>query len=449
MLAYARPTGLPAFLLVWMGQVISLLGSAMTWFALMLWAWQTTGAATAFALVSVCAYLPTLLFSPLAGALVDRWNRKLVMMLGDLATATATLVVLLLYITGQLQVWHLCVVGVFAGSFTAFQFPAYAATATVMLPPKHLARAQGLMGLAQAASGVFAPLLAAGLWSLIGVAGIMTIDLFTFVIALSALLWVNIPQPAQAPRGPQNQNSLWQDSAYGLRYIFERRGLLALQVIYSWGNFCEGFGLALIAPMILARTANNEVLLGSVQSIGAVGGITGGLLLSLWGGPKRRVHAVLIGWALSNMLGLALMGLGSGLWSWAVASFCLAFLTPFVEGCNQAFWQTRVPVEVQGRVFGTKLMLSQFPIPVAMLIAGPLVDHVFEPAMRPGSRLAAVLGGWVGTGAGAGMSLLLILVGLLGTLVALSGYAFQTVRRVEEALPDQCQPAVLPLETSA
>lgn len=441
-----RPRGLFAFILIWAGQVISLLGSAMTWFAFMLWAWQMTGEATPFALVNLFAYLPTLLFSPVAGALVDRWNRKLVMLFSDLGAALATLLVLLLYLSGTLQLWHLYGVGVLAGLFTAFQFPAYSSAATLMLPPQHHARAQGLLGLAQAASGILAPLLAASLLGIIGPAGIMMIDLLTFLIALGLLLWVRIPALPRTEPQAQRANSLWDDSLFGFRYIFRRGGLVGLQAVYSLGNFCEGFGLALIGPMILAQTGNNEVLLGSVQSIGAMGGVLGGLLLSLWGGPRRRISGVLLGWALSNLLGLTLMGLGSGFLVWAIASFAFAFLTPIVEGSNQALWQAHVPVEAQGRVFGVRLLLSQFPIPVAMAVAGPLADHFLEPALQPGGALVPIFGRLVGAQPGAGMALLLVAVGLVGALVAFGAYAFPQLREFDHAEPEQRGLLTVPVE---
>jgi DHA3 family macrolide efflux protein-like MFS transporter len=168
----AGPTGMPGFTIVWIGQVVSLLGTGMTRFALTIWAWEVTGKATALALVWVFAAAPTVLFSPVAGALVDRWNRKLVMMLSDLAAGSMTVVVLLLYATGHLQVWHLYVTGALAGAFEAFQWPAYSAAVTTMLPKAQYARASGMMSLAESASGVFAPLAGSMLMRRIGIAGV-------------------------------------------------------------------------------------------------------------------------------------------------------------------------------------------------------------------------------------------------------------------------------------
>ena len=156
-----RPTGTLAFTIIWIGQVISLLGTAMTGFALTIWAWQITGQATALALVGFFAFAPALLVTPFAGALVDRWNRKFVMMISDLAAIVSTIVVLLLFWTGNSQIWHLYVTGAFSGAFGAFQFPAYSAAVTTMVSKEQYGRASGMLSTAQFASNIFAPIMAA------------------------------------------------------------------------------------------------------------------------------------------------------------------------------------------------------------------------------------------------------------------------------------------------
>jgi DHA3 family macrolide efflux protein-like MFS transporter len=428
-------SGFIGFAAVWFGQVISLLGSAMTWFALTIWAYELTGRATALALIGFFAFGPTVLLSPLAGALVDRWNRKLVMLLSDLTAGLATLSVLSLYIIGNLQIWHLYVVGVLAGTFQAFQYPAYAAAVTVMVPKEHYARASGMLQLAWSASSVFAPLLAGVLLGAIGIAGIMTIDLITFLFAIGALLWVRVPQPPVSEEGLRSRGSIWKESVYGFRYIWKRPSLLSLQLLFAAGNLIDYGGFILFAPMILARTGNNEMVLGGVQSVGAVGGVIGAAILSVWGGPRRRIHGVLAGWMLAS-LGMVLMGLGQGLVIWMLASFAYTFFEPIVNGSDQAIWQAKVAPDVQGRVFSTQMLISNITMPLAMLLAGPLADQVFEPAMMPGGGLAASFGWLVGVGPGAGMALLIVIAGILGGMLPLVGYGLRMVRNVESILPD-------------
>lgn len=444
-----RPTGTPAFVIIWLGQVVSIFGSAMTWFAFTIWAWETSGKATPLALVGFFSTGLTVLFSPVAGALVDRWNRQRVMMFSDLATGMSTVAVLLLYVTDSLQIWHLYVAATFAGAFQAFQFPAYLAAVTMMLPKEQYARAEGIVWLAQSAATALAPPLAALLLGVIDIDGIMIIDVITFLAAIGTLLLVHIPQPVTTAAGRRGQGSLWQESLYGFRYILARPSLLSLQLVFLGCNLLDTFSYVVFSPMILARTGDNEMALGSVQSADALGGIVGGALLSLWGGPKRRIHGVLIGWVLVNLLGILPMGLGRIVGIWAGASFLSTFFTPLINGSDQAIWQTKVAPDVQGRVFATRLMLSQISIPVAMLLGGPLADLVFEPAMMPGGALAGTFGGLVGTGAGAGMALMLVLCGVLGALVSVGAYAFRTVRDVEDLVPDYDGEAVLVAEAHA
>lgn len=424
------------FTIVWVGQMISFLGSGMTWFALTIWAWEITGQATALALVAFFAFGPTVLLSPIAGALVDRWNRKLVMMLSDLAAGLSTVVVLILHSSGNLQIWHLYAAGAFAGAFQAFQFPAYSAAVTMMLPKEQYARASGMLSLAESASGVFAPIMAGVLLGPIGITGIMAIDVFTFLVAIGALLIVHVPQPATTEAGKEGRGSLLKESAYGFRYIFERKGLLSLLLIFLAANLIFSISYTVLSPMILARTANDGVVLGTVRSVMGLGGVAGGLLLSAWGGPKRKIHGVLLGMAVSSVTGTIVLGMGQDLAVWSLGAFFSTFLMPIINGSSQAIWQAKVAPDVQGRVFSVRRLIAQVSAPLAILLSGPLADHVFEPAMMAGGGLVSSFGSLVGTGSGAGMSLMFVLTGVIGGFIGLVGYLFPAVRNVEDILPD-------------
>lgn len=431
-----QPTGMVGFSIVWFGQLVSLLGSGMTTFAISIWAWQETGQATALALAGFFGFGPTILLSPFAGAIVDRYNRKLVMMLSDLAAGLATVALLILYSSGQLELWHIYLANAFAGAFAAFQFPAYSAAVTTMMEKKHYARATGMLSLAESASGIFAPVLAGALLGFIGIGGIMTFDIITFLVAIAALLVVHIPEPRITQDGLRSRGNFFRESFFGFRYIFEKPGLLGLQLVFFAINFIAMFSFILIAPMILARTGNNELALGSVQSIGSIGGLIGGLVLSAWGGPKRKVNGVLIGMIVIS-LSQGLIGIGQALVIWAAGNFIVAFTLPILNGSNQAIWQSKVAPDVQGRVFATRRLIAQITAPVAMLLAGPIADQIFEPAFMPGGALAdSMLAGVVGTGPGAGMGMMFVISAVLGVVVGLSGYAFPVVRNVEEDLPD-------------
>jgi len=431
-----RPIGMLAFTIVWIGQIVSLLGTAMSNFALTLWAYEVTGKATPLAMIGFFFLTPIVFLGPFVGVLVDRGNRRLMMMLSDLGAALATMIVLILYITGNLQIWHLYVTATISGIFQGFQWPAYSAAITLMLPKEQYARANGMMGMAGNASQVFAPLLAGALIRPLGLAGILIIDLVSAAVATSALLFVHIPQPARTEAGREGEGSFLKEAIYGFRYIFARPSLLGLQTVFLVGNLFGGLAYAVTAPMILGRTGNNELIFGSVQSAGAIGGVVGGLAMSAWGGPKRRVHGVLLGWFYASLLGQMVLGLGQALPVWAAGSFLWAFFSPIVDGSNQAIWQAKVAPDVQGRVFTARQFIAWLVLPISNLLAGPLADRVLEPAMAEGGRLVPVFGWLVGTGTGAGIALLFVVTGLLAALVGLGGYFFSVVRNAEDILPD-------------
>ncbi|HVO36934.1 MAG TPA: MFS transporter [Candidatus Acidoferrum sp.] len=432
----SRPAGMLGFTIIWIGQMFSLLGTAMTGFALTVWAWEITGQATALALVGFFNFAPIVLASPIAGAIVDRYSRKKVMMLADLFAGLPTIAVLLLYTTGNLQIWQLYITGAIAGTFQAFHFPAYSAAVTMMVSKEQYGRANGMLATAQFTSGIFAPIIAALLLTTVGLPIVLIVDIITFTFAISMLLFVHIPQPVRTEAGRKGMGSIWKESIYGFRYIFERPSLLGLQLIFFSVNLVGNFGNTLLAPMILARTGNNNITLGSVLSAGGVGGLVGSIALTVWGGPKRRVHGVLGGMISLSLLGGLLMGLGQDVFIWALASFLGFFFLPIINGSNQAIWQSKVAPDVQGRVFSARLLIAQISVPVSMLLAGPLADRVFEPAMMPNGHLSSIVGWLVGTGPGAGMLLMFVITGILGVLVGLGGYGIRVVRDAEKILPD-------------
>ncbi len=428
-------TGMFGFTLVWIGQLISLLGTNMTGFGLTIWAYEKTGSATALAMVGFFFVTPMLIFSPVAGAIVDRSNRKFMMMISDLISGLTSIFILIMYSTGNLQIWHLYLTGFIQGIFQTFQWPAYSAAISTMLPKEQYGRANGMMGLADSASGVFAPLAAGALLGFIGLNGILTIDIITFIIAIGTLLVVYVPQPKITEEGKKGQGSLWKESIYGFHYILERPSLLGLQLVFLLGNFFDSIPFSIQSPMILASTQNNELSLGSVNSAGAIGGVVGGLVMSAWGGPKRRVHGVLFGWIFAS-LAAVLLGLGRDLPVWVIASFIGTFFASVVNASNQAIWQSKVAPDVQGRVFAIRRLIAWFVNPVAMLIAGPLADYAFEPAMKQGGILTNAFGWVTGVGPGRGMALIFVLFGGMAAITSVAAYFFKAVRHVETLLPD-------------
>lgn len=433
-------TGMRGFTVVWLGQLVSVLATNMTAFAMTIWVYQETGSATALGLMQVAFILPFLLLSPVAGVMVDRYDRKLMMMVSDLAAAIATATILALVAFNRLEVWHLYVAAVLQGLGNTFQWPAYSAAIAVMVPKSQYGRANGMMSLVEAGPAVLAPVLAGALLPIFQLVGILTIDLLTFFIAIGALLLVHVPRPQRTEEGRAGQGNVIREAAYGFRYIFARPSLLGLQLVFLFGNLFYGIAGTLFAPAVLARTGNDTIALGSVQSVAAAAAVMGGILMSVWGGFRRRVHGVLLGWMLLGLVGLCVFGLGRSLPIWALGSMAALF-GPLVNASNQAIWQAKVAPDVQGRVFSARRLIAWFTNPISPILAGTLADFVLEPAMRSDSLLATVFGGVFGVGPGAGMSMLIFVCGIGAALVGIVGYAVPAIRRAEEMLPDHEQSA--------
>lgn len=430
-----RPTGMFGFTLVWIGQIVSVLASAMSQFGLTIWMFQQTESATALGLMQVFFITPFLLISPIAGVLVDRHNRKMMMMVSDVVAGIATILILVFQSLGILEFWHLYFASVIYGLGMAFQWPAYSAAITTMIPKEQYARANGMMSLIEAGPGVIAPLLAGALLPVVGLTGLLLFDVVTFLFAVGVLMIVHIPQPPRTEEGRQGQGSIWKEAAYGFKYIFARPSLLGLQLIFFVGNLFSGIGYTLLAPMVLSRTANDSLMLGSVQTAGAVGGLIGGILMSAWGGFKRRVHGVLTGWMISGV-GMAILGLAGGLPVWIAGMIIGSLVGSLINASNQAIWQAKVAPDVQGRVFSARRLIAWFTNPISPIIAGTLADFVLEPQMRTTSALSETFGGLVGTGPGAGMGLIIFFCGLLAVGVGAVGYFIPAIHNAETVLPD-------------
>lgn len=431
-----KHNGMRTFFIIWFGQLVSLIGTAMTRFALLIWTYQQTGQATAVALLGFFSFVPYVLVSPLAGVVVDRYDRRWVMILADMGAGFMTIGLLILYQADGLQIWHLYVAQALAGLFEAFQLPAYTAVSTTLVSKAQYGRINGLRSTANAAAEIIAPLSAGLFVTLIGIDGVMLFDVTTFLVAMLTLFLVRLPHNHK-PKPTEESEPFWQEVTAGLRFITARRGLLGLLITWVGINlFAALTYFAILPPMILARSGGSEMALASVQGTLGAAALVGGLVMSVWGGPRRKIHGALGFTAVSFLFGDFLFAIGRSLPVWLMAAAVSSFFIPLLVGSYRAIWQAKVPLEMQGRVFAVQGALQTAAMPVGYLLAGPLADHLFEPAMMPGGALADALGWLVGTGPGAGMGLMFVGTAVLGCLMSLSGYLTADVREIETRLPD-------------
>lgn len=430
-----RIQGMGAFLTIWAGQTVSLLGSSLTSFALGVWVYQRTGSVTRFALIAFFASLPGLLLSPVAGALVDRWDRRRTMILSDsLAAVTSAVLLLLLWDESRdlLEVWHIYLLTAAASVANALQWPAFTAATTLLVPKRQYGRVSGLSQMGLALAQILAPLLGALMLQWVRMRGILIVDLATFGVAVLALLAVRFREPDRAPETGAPR-SLWQESAVGWTYLRERPGLLALLILFAGTNFNLGMLQALIPPLILSFASPTS--LGTVLSIGGIGMLAGTLVMGAWGGPRRRVRGIFAGLLVQGLI-LLVGGWQPNVPLVGAAAFVILFTVPLVNGCSQAIWQAKVPPGLQGRVFAVRRMVAMSSMPAAYFLAGPLADRVFEPMLAPGGALAGSVGAVIGVGKGRGIGFLFVLLGLLVVAVLALAAGYPRLRRVEDELPD-------------
>jgi MFS family permease len=408
-------------------------GSGLTSFALGVWVFGRSGSATQFALIGLFATLPRVLLSPLAGALVDRWDRRRVMILSDAGAGLSTLIIAILLLTGRLEVWQIYLCTMVSAAFGAIQWPAYMAATSQLITKEQLGRANGLVQLGQACAEILAPTAAGVLLPVIRMEGVILIDLVTLLLALLTLLVTRLPRLQVPGEDLALTGSLREEMATGWRYIQGRPGLRGLLSFFVIFGFIWGMVGALIAPMILGFTSSQD--LGAILSIAGAGMLIGSLVMSVWGGPRRRIRGVLQFEALSGLF-FVLMGLRPSLWTVAAGAFGAHLTIAVVSGSNQAIWQSKVAPEVQGRVFATQQMLVRAASPLAYLLAGPLADRVFNPLLIAGGQLAPTWGVLIGTGAGRGIGLMFLLMGTVKLLITLAGWANPRIRLIEDDLPD-------------
>ena len=422
------------FVLIWFGQLVSTVGSYMSKFALTLWAWELTGSATALALVGFFSLLPRIFISIFAGIIVDRANRKYLMILGDAIAAISTLGILILHLSGSLAIWHLYLAASINGGFGQIQQLAYSTSITLLVSPENYTRANSMNSVVHYGSNIIAPALAGVLYPIIGLGGILPIDLATFGMAIATLIWIRIPQPDRKT-GRQYQSSklqvFWSEITFGIRYIWQRPGLRTLLLVTALFWFAHDLGGTVFSPMILARSDNNSQVLGAISSAAGIGGVTGAVVLSAWGGTKRRVNGMLAGF-MGAGLAKSIFGLGQSLTVWLPAQFCSSLNFPLLGSSKTALWMETVPPKLQGRVFAADDLVVKLVSAIATLIAGPLSDCILEPAMQSQSVLSSLFAPIFGNGAGAGMALLYVGCAIAMFTVGAVGFRLPQLHQLED-----------------
>ena len=357
------------------------------------------------------------------------------MMISDLGTGIVTLIVLFLVLSNNLAVWHIYLVLIASSSLNAFQQPAYTASITQLVPANNLSRANGMVQASFAIAKIAAPAIAGLLMKFVGLETILFIDIATFIVAIITLISVKFPEFKRRSRARKKVvNQVIADTLAGWNYIILRPGLARLVSFISISYFSMGILEVVLWPLLYQPGSTDE--LGFVLSIGGCGMLVGSVLMSIWSGPKNRVKAI-IGFAGLQSAIIFIGGMKISPVVLAVGIFGYLFSQPIIVSCNQAIWQSKVPSRLQGRVFALQQTLERSLAICAYLLAGPLVDNVFNPLMAEGGMVAQIIGKIINTGLGQGVTLLLVLIGILNLIVVAIAYREPRLRHLETELPDR------------
>lgn len=405
------------FLLLWSTQSLSALGSSMTNFAVVIWAYQQAGSALTTSLLAICSYAPYVLLSIFAGALSDRWDKKWTMLVSDGFAALCTLSVLILLTTGRLEIWHLYLINTLNGLMNTVQQPASDVAVSLLCPREHYQKVSGMRSFSNSLVTVLTPVLATALLSLTNLQTVIFFDLTTFLVAfLTLLFFIKIPKVDREKE--EGEQSALQAARLGLLYLRENRGILDLILFLAAINFTASIFNAALPAMMLSRAGGGEFALGMVNTVTGIATLAGSLLVTLLPAPKSRVRAICNSLLFSMSTENFILALGRSLPVWCVGSALGWLFIPVMNANMDVLFRTKIPIEMQGRVYSARNTLQFFTIPLGYLCGGFLVDRVFEPFMaaQPAASFLSLL---FGTGKGSGAALLFFVIGALGSATCL------------------------------
>ena len=411
--------GLKNFLILWSSQTVSSLGTAMTEFALIIWVYGKEESATSVTLLTICIFLPTILFRFIAGTVVDNWDKKKIMLIADFVAACGTLLILILYSASALQTWHLYVINILLSFMNAFQCPAAYVATSLLVPKEQYTRVSGLQSFAGSVVSILAPALGSVLLTVGDLSLVLIFDLVSFAIAfLTLLLFIKIPVVER--KAPEVKEAFVKSCMTGVNFLRENAPLLHMVLFFNVINFLAKIGNdGMLAPFVLGRTGNNQNALGMVQTAIALGILAGSMIITLTKPAKNKTRVIFVGCAVT-CFGNVVQSLTFTPLAWSVAAF-VSYLSAAILNANlDTVMRTHVPIEMQGRVFSAKDTLQNCTIPLGLFLGGIMADYVFEPFMATPSPLQSVLGTFFGYGSGVGIAVMFFMVGILGTLISLT-----------------------------
>ncbi len=397
-------------LLLTITQGLSALGSAMTSFALVIWAYSQTGSALNTALLSVCSYVPYILMSIFAGALSDRWNKKKTMLACDAFAAMTTLCVLFLLETGRLEIGHLYAINAINGLMNTVQRPASDVAITLITPKERYQQASAVRSMTGSAVDLLSPVLAMALLTGFGLRAVIVADLCTFAAAFVTLFaLIDIPGTQKSERN----EPLLHLAGEGLRFLHDHRGVLHLILLFAGINLIASMYNAALPAMVLSVPGGGESALALVSTVTGLAALLGGAAAAILPRPKSRIRAIVLSLLLSMSTENFLLAFGRSLPVWCLGAVLGWIAIPYMNANLDPVMRTSIPVQMQGRVYACRNTLQFFTIPLGYALGGYLVDRVFEPLMAA-QAADSLLAGIFGSGKGSGASVLFAVIGFAG-----------------------------------
>ncbi|MDP4144079.1 MAG: MFS transporter [Bacillota bacterium] len=401
------------FYILQLGQFISQFGSKMTSWALVLWAYEQSGSVLSTSTLTICSLLPSVLLSFFAGSFIDGWNKKKVMLISNMIEIACSILTLTLLFSNQLNISFLCLINIILGVTYAFQAPALSVAITLIVPREYYTKTSGLRSFSDSFNTTFAPLVAAFLYALLGMRLILIVDFFTFIFAaISLVVFVHIPR--DITKNQTNQESFVSNCKQGMCYIAARKDIFHLIVFMGFVNLIAAIYSCNLVPMVLSRSDNNKFQLGIVSGTIGIAGIIGSVLVTLTKQPDKRVPVIINTMLFSFLICNNMLGICRNYYLWTLAVFLGNCSVPFLTANVEYLMRTKIPLEMQGRVFSARNTLQYTSIPVGYMLGGILTDKIFQPFMNTTSSLQQFCSYIVGNGKGAGSALVYILIAFIG-----------------------------------
>ncbi len=402
------------FLILWSTQSISQLGSSITAFALTLWLYEQTGSALSTAALTICSYAPYVLMSIFAGALTDRFDKKKTMLVCDVIAVFCTIIVFALFSTNRLMVWHLYALNAISGVMNTVQQPASEVAMTLIIPEEHYQRTSGLRSLSRSLISILNPLIATALYSFIGLKGVITVDVGSFVIAFVALqFFVTIPESKS-----NRKESVLVLAKEGIGFLKNNPMIMTLILFMSGVNLVASAFDATLPAFVLPNPKGGQAVLGIVTSCSGIAMIIGSLVVSALPKPKDRIKVVYLTMLFSLGTENFLMAFSREPILWCVGQIVGWVLVPVMSVNLEVILRNSIPVELQGRVYACRNTFQFFTIPIGLFLGGLMVDNVCEPFMSAYGTLP-ILKTLFGTGKGSGAALMIFLLGVCGSLICI------------------------------